>query len=413
MRNLSLTKKHIDYMKKIFSILFLAALVMVACEDGSTEDVKPTITITSGDVLEVGAEGGEVEILYTVANGESTKVNVSENATWIDAKQEGDAIKLTIKANDTSAEREAVVTLKYYASSAKVTVKQAGSEYDVVFAAKRFEGIYFGKEYSDTHNYYVILSDIGTNADATAKANGTYYYFDLYSNVVADDARPILPDGEYTFDATNSYADKTFSDESSWYAVMGADGKVAKAASFKDATISVKNGKFTATIVMEDDTTHLVTFEGEFLVATGYIHSTFTEDVEFAVEGANISATNYGDTLEVGQQNWFIEAVKGNDYFCFEVFTSNAESCDGIYQVLPSDSKDYINKFIPGLIGEEGLIGSWYAKLTNNTIKGDVMAPMSSGMIRITTEGNAMTIELGCKDDAGNNITGSVKGNLK
>ena len=50
-------------MKKIFSILFLAALVMVACENGSTEDVKPTITITSGDVLEVGAEGGEVEII--------------------------------------------------------------------------------------------------------------------------------------------------------------------------------------------------------------------------------------------------------------------------------------------------------------------------------------------------------------
>ena len=289
----------------------------------------------------------------------------------------------------------------------------AGSEYDVVFAAKRFEGIYFGKEYSDTPNYYVILSDIGTNADATAKANGTYYYFDMYNKAMADEEYPILPDGEYTYDATNSFADKTFSEEGSWYAVTGADGKVAKSASFKDASISVKNGKFTATIVMKDDTTHLVTFEGELLVATGYILTTFTDDVEFAVEGAEISATNYGDTLEVGQQNWFIEAVKGNDYFCFEVFTSNAESCDGIYQVLPADSKDYINKFIPGLFGEEGLIGSWYAKLTNNTIKGDVMAPMSSGMIRITTESNAMTIELGCKDDAGNNITGSVKGNIK
>jgi hypothetical protein len=40
------------------------------------------------------------------------------------------------------------------------------------------------------------------------------------------------------------------------------------------------------------------------------------------------------------------------------------------------------------------------------------MAPFSGGIIRITTEGNTMTIELGCKDDAGNDITGSVKGNL-
>ena len=122
---------------------------------------------------------------------------------------------------------------------------------------------------------------------------------------------------------------------------------------------------------------------------------------------------NYGDTLEVGQQNWFVEARKGDDLFFFEVFTTNSASCDGIYQVLPADSKDYNNRFIPGLIGSDGLVGSWYAKLTDDTIKGDVMAPMSGGIIRITTEGNAMTIELGCNDDAGNNITGSIKGNIK
>lgn len=399
-------------MKKIFSVLFLASLIMVACENGSEENTSPTITVTSGDVIEVAAAGGEAEIAFEIANGDSTKVNISENATWIDAKQDGNAIKLTIKANNTAGAREAVVTLKYYASTASVTVKQAGSEYDVVFAAKRFEGIYFGNKYSDYPNYYVILSDIGVKADATPKANGTYYYFDFYSKVVADDAYPILPDGEYIFDATNSYADKTFSDEGSWYAERGADGKPEFSANFKEATVTVKDGKFSASIVMDDDTTHFVSFEGELLVDTGYILTTFTEDVEFNVEGADITATNYGDTVNSGVQNWFIEATKGNDYFCFEVFATSTETCDGLYQVLPADSKDYANRFIPGLIGE-GLVGSWYAKLTDNTIKCDVMAPFSEGLIRIATEGDTMTIELGCRDDAGNNITGSVKGNLK
>ena len=60
---MSITKKQIHYMKKIFSILFLAALVMVACEKGGNEEVKPSITVTSGDVIEVAAEGGEVEII--------------------------------------------------------------------------------------------------------------------------------------------------------------------------------------------------------------------------------------------------------------------------------------------------------------------------------------------------------------
>ena len=396
-------------MKKIFSILFLASLIMVACEEPA-EQPNASVTVTPESV-EFTADGGVAEVSFNTEGGAGSKVSVKEDASWLDAKVNGSVINLTATANTTASVREVVVTVKYESAEATFTVKQAGSEYDVVFNAKRFEGIYFGTEYSAMHNYYIILSDVGVKTDASAKANGKYYYFDMYRNIKADEMNPVLPDGEYKFDATNSYADKTFSDDGSWYAVTGADGKATESASFKEATVTVKNGKFSAIIVMEDDTTHYVSYEGD-LVATTHI-TTLSDDVEFNIEGAEITATNYGDTLEVGQQNWFVEARKGDDLFFFEVFTTNSASCDGIYQVLPADSKDYNNRFIPGLIGSDGLVGSWYAKLTDDTIKGDVMAPMSSGMIRITTEGNAMTIELGCKDDAGNNITGSIKGNIK
>lgn len=396
-------------MKKIFSILFLASLIMVACEEPA-EQPNASVTVTPESV-EFTADGGVAEVSFNTEGGAGSKVSVKEDASWLDAKVNGSVINLTATANTTANVREVVVTVKYESAEATFTVKQTGSEYDVVFNAKRFEGIYFGTEYSAMHNYYIILSDVGVKTDASAKANGKYYYFDMYRNIKADEMNPVLPDGEYKFDATNSYADKTFSDENSWYAVTGADGKATESASFKEATVTVKNGKFSAIIVMEDDTTHYVSYEGD-LVATTHI-TTLSGDVEFNIEGAEITATNYGDTLEVGQQNWFVEARKGDDLFFFEVFTTNSASCDGIYQVLPADSKDYNNRFIPGLIGSDGLVGSWYAKLTDDTIKGDVMAPMSSGMIRITTEGNAMTIELGCKDDAGNNITGSIKGNIK
>ena len=396
-------------MKKIFSILFLASLIMVACEEPA-EQPNASVTVTPESV-EFTADGGVAEVSFNTEGGAGSKVSVKEDASWLDAKVNGSVINLTATANTTASVREVVVTVKYESAEATFTVKQAGSEYDVVFNAKRFEGIYFGTEYSAMHNYYIILSDVGVKTDASAKANGKYYYFDMYRNIKADEMNPVLPDGEYKFDTTNSYADKTFSDENSWYAVTGADGKATESASFKEATVTVKNGKFSAIIVMEDDTTHYVSYEGD-LVATTHI-TTLSDDVEFNIEGAEITATNYGDTLEVGQQNWFVEARKGDDLFFFEVFTANSASCDGIYQVLPADSKDYNNRFIPGLIGSDGLVGSWYAKLTDDTIKGDVMAPMSSGMIRITTEGNAMTIELGCKDDAGNNITGSIKGNIK
>jgi hypothetical protein len=396
-------------MKKIFSILFLASLIMVACEEPA-EQPNASVTVTPESV-EFTADGGVAEVSFNTEGGAGSKVSVKEDASWLDAKVNGSVINLTATANTTANVREVVVTVKYESAEATFTVKQAGSEYDVVFNAKRFEGIYFGTEYSAMHNYYIILSDVGVKTDASAKANGKYYYFDMYRNIKADETNPVLPDGEYKFDATNSYADKTFSDDGSWYAVTGADGKATESASFKEATVTVKNGKFSAIIVMEDDTTHYVSYEGD-LVATTHI-TTLSDDVEFKIEGAEITATNYGDTLEVGQQNWFVEARKGDDLFFFEVFTTNSASCDGIYQALPADSKDYNNRFIPGLIGSDGLVGSWYAKLTDNTIKGDVMAPLSGGIIRITTEGNTLTIELGCKDDGGNNIIGTVKGNIK
>lgn len=396
-------------MKKIFSLLVLASLVMVACENTATP-TSPTITITSGDVVEISAEGGEAEILFTAANGGDTNVNVSDNASWLEAKVSGDVVKLTAKANDTAQEREAEVTLRYSTATAKVTVKQAGSAYDVVFEAKRFEGVYFGTEYSEMHNYYIILSDIGVKMDASPKANGTYYFFDMYRNIAADETAPILPDGEYKYDTTNSYADCTFSEESSWYVVTGADGKSTKTGSFKSATISVKNGKFTASIELENGETHFVSYEGELLANT-YI-TTFTEDVEFNVTDATVTAKLYGDTLNAGLNTWFIEAVKGNDYFCVEVIAESATSCDGIYQMLPADTKNYANTYIPGMLGEDGLVGTWYAKLTNNTIKGDVMAPICEGAIRIVTEGEVLTIEYGCKDDVGNNITGKVAGKV-
>lgn len=393
-------------MKRFLSLYALVALMFTACEKESAEQSQTSVEV-SQELVEFTTEGGEAEVSVTTKG--SGNITVKEDASWLEAKVSGSVITLTADANITPSVREVEVAVKYGTAEAKFTVKQAGSEYDVVFEAKRFEGIYFD---SDVPNYYIILSDVGVNTDASAKANGTYYYFDMYRNIVADELNPVLPEGEYKFDATNSFADQTFSDKDSWYAVTGADGKPAKSASFKEATVTVKSGKFSAIITMEDDTTHYVSYEGN-LVATTYI-TTLVDDTEFAVKDATITATCYGDTYEKGQQTWFIEAVKGNDYFSVEVLAPSAEKFDGIYQALESSGvTDYANKFIPGLIGEDGLIGTWYAKLTDGVIKGDALAPMVGGMIQLTTENNTLTINYSTKDDAGNNITGYVSGSLE
>ena len=394
--------------------MLLASLLIVACEKGG-EEAKPTLKVTSESVIEIGIEGGTAEISYTIANGADTRINVSEHATWIDTEVEASKVVVSIEANDGVSPREAKITLKYYESSAEIMVKQAGKagDYDVEFKAKRFEGIYFGTEYSTTPNYYIILSDRGAASDGTPKANGTYYFFDMYCMSEADETYPILPNGNYEYDATNSYADLTFSEEGSFYAVMDADGKYAKSGAFKTASVSVTKDRFEAIIEFTSGEKHYVSYEGELLVATNYIFSTFYEDIEFNVKDAEITAKYYGDTLNAGCQNWFVEAKKGDDLYMVEVFNSNSESCDGLYQQLPTDSNNYVNYYIPGLLDSDGnLVGTWYAKTTNGAIKGDALAPMRGGMIRLVTEGDTLTIEYSCQDDAGNNITGTVSGKL-
>lgn len=401
-------------MRKIFSLLAVASLLFVACETVSEE--YPSSIRLSKSVVEFGNAGGTQSVAFTIENSKGGSVTAEDNADWVDAVVDFNAeVVITVEAN-TGAAREATVTVNYeYAKAVKITVKQkeaGNSNFDVEFEAKRFEGIYFGTEYSSTPNYYVILSDIGAASDGSPKANGTYYIFDMYNKSVADEACPILPNGNYTYDTNNSYANLTFSEENSWYAVMDANGEYAKTGEFVSASVSVTDNKFEAIVELKSGEKHHIVYEGKLQTSIGHILSTFTEDVEFAVEGATITANLYGDSYEVGHQNWFVEAKKGDDLFMIELFNSSTDSCDGLYQMLPAESSDYANRYLPGLLGSDGLVGSWYAKLSNGAIKGDVMAPITEGVIRLATSGNTLTIEYGCKDDAGNNITGSVSGTV-
>ncbi len=402
-------------MKKIFSFLFLTLLCFVACDKENTSTEYQSTVKPSKNLVEFGKGGGSQSVTFIIENSQGGKVTATDSADWMDAVVEFNSeVVITVDANSGDA-REAVVTLNYeYAKPATITVKQrAGNsgDYDVEFKANRFEGIYIGAESSSVNNYYVILSDIGAKSDGSPKANGTYYFFDMYHTTGADEESPILPDGEYQYDEANTYKNLTFSESGSWYAVLDSKGEYAKLGSFKSATVNVKDGKFEAIIELTSGEMHKVTFEGKLQTTVGHILSTLTEDVEFAISDATITATFWGDSNSDGQYNWFIEATKGDEIFMVDVYTPSSESCAGLYQVLEADGSDFANRFFPGVVGPDNLIGTWYAKLTDGTIKGDVMAPMAEGLISIAVEGDTLRIEYGCKDDAGNNISGTVSGN--
>ena len=396
-------------MKKLFLLFTMCAVMFTACENEGGENYTSALIPTTRNV-KFSKSGGEQIIKFTIQNPVGGKVTVEENAEWLDAIVEMNSeLKITAEANEGEA-REAIITLKYTgAKDVEFTVTQkAGnsSDYDVEFEARHFEGTYFGKESSNNYNYFVIISDTGATMKGEVKSNGTYYFFDFYSTVAGNEDAPVLPNGTYTFDANDTFGNLTFSDAGSWFQVQ-EDGKTVSAASYKSATAIVKNGSFEAIIELTNGQIHHVTYEGDLTVASDNIYSTFTEDFNFSIDGAKITATNYGDTQQMGLQSWFIEAVKGDDLFMLEFFSADSSSPAGVYTAFTEGQ--FEKKFIPGFINN-GLVGTWYAKLTNGTIKGDVMAPIVDGLVRVTVNGNTATIEYSAYDDAGNEIAGSISG---
>ena len=389
-------------MKKFLALIALVAVALTACDKGNTEPTYSSKIELNKSEVTFAKGGGEEIVTFMLVNGQGGKVTAEANAKWLTARAEFNSeVVITVEANEGDA-REAQVVVKYSgAKDAIITVKQKAGNvtFDEEFAAKRFEGQYFG-----SGNYFVTLSDIGLAKDGSHKANGTYYIFDFYGNTPSDEEYPMLPNGTYTFDAANTGANGTFSDENSWYGVTNAAGEYAKAKSYKSAKVTVKDGIFEAEIEFNDGTMHRVVYEGDLTAVLD--DTTLTADTTINIEGAEIVATNYGDLYEVGMQNWYIEVKKDDKVILLDVFSASTTDPSGVYQVL--SGAEYANKFIPGFMNGSAPVGAWYGSVSNGKFK--VIAPMVDGVIQIKVLGNTATIDLGVWDDGGNLIDGSASG---
>ncbi len=396
-------------MKKLFALLALVTVAFTACNKGEEASAAKSSIVPETTVVEFTRLGGEQVVTFSIKYPQGGSVTAVESCEWMDAVVEFNSdLVITAQANEGEA-RESKVTLKYkHAKDVTITVKQkASGSFDVEFNVPRFEGEYYGTDYSEANNYWLFLSDKGlkTNAEGMPQydPNGTYYYFDCYSESAPEDEEfPIIPNGTYIFDAENSCAPGTFAKNASGCKINGENLTIT------NGTIIVSDNKIDIQLTMSNEEKHHITYEGDLSVCKDL--TTFTEDYTFDFKSASITATNYGDVYEIGMQAWFIEAVKGDNLFMLELLSASTESPAGLYtQLTGALNEGYENKFIPGFL-EDGLQGTWYAKLTNETIKGDVMAPVVTGIIQVVIDESGATINFSNKDDAGFKIEGSISG---
>lgn len=126
-------------MKRILTVITAAAAALLAFScDKSQEGGAPEVVINGEGTLSVAAEGGQLEIGYSIKNpvdgGTITATADQEWITIVDDKAEG-KITVSVAANTSADAREANVTVEYSysekAASVKVKVVQSGVSGDV------------------------------------------------------------------------------------------------------------------------------------------------------------------------------------------------------------------------------------------------------------------------------------------
>ena len=198
-------------------------LLFASCEKDAPEQPapeqpapEPVLTLTSTAEIKFEVEGGSAEITFTLENAiEGVEVVVECSADWVTHKvfAEESKISINVEAND-DEEREAVVVVKYDTEEFEVVVRQEAKPFEG-YALSYISGTYYapGSEFNTTdnnHNYYVALSSV--DDFSTYAPNGVYVELDLWA-ATADATNPVVPNGEYVIDTTNSRAPGTIGAE--------------------------------------------------------------------------------------------------------------------------------------------------------------------------------------------------------
>lgn len=421
-------------MKKLLKFACLFSLVAVACEPDQKEEPTPeppvvepaVLNLTSSAAMPFAAEGGEGVITYEIENPTQTGVvDASADVAWIDnfGLQVYGAISFSVALNEVEEERTGTITVTYEDQSFTVTVvQQAGQQglgSDYFREAGYAVGYYYGVRYSDEPNYYFYLSDKAFTEDGDFVPNAWYYQIDAYAAAPASGEGILLPDGEYHFDAKNTYAQYTFSAKYSSYFELDENQILLKKCEYQEGTMVVEDGKITLSLTDSEGKTHHVTYQADPIEFQDDSNGSTTPDVPDPNEGSGdtnltgdyvvntedweVNAYYYGDYYGNGHSNWVFNMRapdRTGDAIQLDIVAEGIGfelGIEGTYECAMDFSAD---TFYPGIYGEGYYTGSWYLQLYNGYVAGR-QAPLHGGTIEITkNEDGTHTFDIKAYDNA-------------
>lgn len=305
-------------MKKLFYLL-LALPLLVACsktEEPQPEpkpEVKdPILILTSNEVMNFTADGGNGTIEYTLVNEkEDVEFTAEYNAEWITDFAYAENITFIVAANDTEEAREAKIVIKYDVASMEVTVKQAGKKANPTSPAINItseQTMEFGQEESIGTITYTIDNPIN-GVELAAKANVTWV-----SQLTVQSDKVVFQV------AANSGAAR--------------EGVITLTYGMLEANVTVKQAEYVAPapVFTFDPATLEVAYEG------GAQSVAFT--IDNAIEGAEVVASC--------EAAWISNLAVANNTMTFEVAANEESLRQAIITLTYGDyTFDYVVKQLP------------------------------------------------------------------
>ena len=434
-------------MRRLFSLIALAAVTLISCEKSATQSggnditIDPTLKIklTSQSVMNFEAAGGEGVITYEFEKLDATRANIAEAATAVDwinnltSTEEG-KVTFNVAAYDGEEERSATIKVSYGEYSFMVMVKQSGLQSaDVTFNATHLGGTYWGK-YINTKgfNYFIILGDMQAMHYQDKTNGATEYRFDLYSDVASSfNTTHRIPVGTYKLDHKRSGDPGTidgYKDNSYFY------GPNYNTAAYSDATVVVTEDSIIADVTFFDGSVHHIEYHGSTVMedytentfADVYPVSQYTQDITFNVENGRINARYRGDHLGIGHDVWFIDMVAETNpyngvYIILDLIVpkdlggyANLDGIVGEFKFHDENTTNYAYTIPVGRLRDDSLqLHAWYLYCFQSQVDMSQAAPMTSGTVKVTKNGyNDYTFEIDSTDDNGNRIVGTFQGTI-
>lgn len=118
-------------LRRLYALLALVAVLFASCGELVNETPQPTAPHLSVDIegiISIDAEGGEVEINYTIENPvEGLALEATSTSDWIGDIAVGESVSLFVDVNHTTQSRVGMVTLTYGQESVAVGIQQEGA----------------------------------------------------------------------------------------------------------------------------------------------------------------------------------------------------------------------------------------------------------------------------------------------